>query len=323
MGSSTTKEEVKIDTTAWPLGTSDEYTSNFFFRTKALLTYKDFELLSFGRFKDDVIQNKFNTEFYVNAKKDDLNDGYRKTSLGKTDKCCFIDENYYIEDGKYYTCEPRLKNISSSTCEKTILDYCINNMNEHKICNTWIKSMAEKGRLSQSSFQVMVEKFLRSYEYIDHEYYKTFIIALREYATVYNNFNSLIDSHIQNIPYSLRHKYKCAFAPEEILQEEKIINTSKECWYKECVFSPVYKLKSENLFNRKTCNILLCDININSLNISKQDIHISCKNTFKSNSVDIKNTPLNKDMEIDIFIPTFKNSILPLIILGFLMFIKI
>lgn len=320
MGSSNSTD-VKIDHYVWPEGQSHEIESNIINREKALISYEKDEKLSFGKTEPSIIRDIYNDDFLLTPKGQNYVDGERKHYAGP-EKCCLIDLNYYKENNKIYTCDRSAQTFNSDFCDDVLFKTCILDLQNHHKCVAWIQSAVERNNKYVNAIMDLSFKpeFL---QYRSHEYMQAFLSSLRNYASEYNNYNNMADNILNSYPEQIKYnEYKCAFSQDNINNQEKEIQTYKECWYKECVLSPVYKLKTENINKRRNCTISICDINIKDLKINNQDIQISCKNKFTNQTIDITDIALTKDKENLFFIPTFNNTVAPLLFLLFFIYFK-
>lgn len=311
-----------IESKIWSKAYTHEYTTNPLERTNAISSYSKNSLLSLGKTDKEKINKRLNGEFELIEKGWGYIDAERKSYSIKKE-CCLTDKDFISEDGIIFTCDPIVKVLdATSYCDDVLSELCYNQLlTKDKIldtfnkCPVWIKSTVAKNKpILQYLLSVLADE-----DYISHEFTKTLLNSLREFATSENNFNLIADKIINSYSSVTKKKYyKCAFSPENIVLSEREQRVNKECWYKECVLAETYKLLTENIKKRKECVVTICDINIKNLDIGNNDLKIICQNKFNKNKIEIEDIPIIKDQETPFFIPTYINVLIPLFILLFL-----
>lgn len=317
MGNSSTS--LNVETKIWPKSFSHENYTNNFDRNLALVSYETNEYLSLGKIDTDVFKQQFGDEFFL-KNTGGFFDAYRK-SYSNDPKCCLIQETYFIDDKyKINSCSPSVHTFNSDLCDDVLYKTCIVEANvKHFKCKPWIRSVVER----QTKYFKNIKEYAQKEENRNSEITQVFMVALYDFNNDTNNYLDIIDSIINSYSEKIKkNEYNCAFPSDNILNEEKKINTPKECWYKDCVLAPVYKLKSENLYKRKQCTLTICDINIKNLNIGNNKIEIICQNKFDQ-QINLKNIAIKADKDTYFYIPTFYNNILPLLFILSFLFIKI
>lgn len=314
------KNSVQFVTHVYPKGESHESFTNIFQREKAFVSYQEDERLSFGKCNSERLRKMFENTFTL-IPKDGYIDGARNSYSPNTE-CCFNKYLYSKTGDHIQICPIHTKNYNSDGCDETMYQSCFfDNKHLNNYCTLWIRSMAQL-RISSSVFSKMLTFFSNPNNY-NHKYISAFITALRDFADEKNNYNFLVDEILNNYSDEIKKEFPCAFPSKYIIEKEKELKLNKECWYKECVLSPIHKLKTSNIQNRDLCQITICDININQLNMNTQDIKIICNNKFTKNQIDIeKNNPIIQDIDNFFFIPTFKNVLLPTFTLLFFIYLK-
>lgn len=305
MGSS---NSVQISHKVWPKGTSHEAFTNIFNRQKAIPAYQYDEPMSLGRCDVNVFDNLYNKTIHTELKGETYKDGLRK-NYSDTIKCCLIRETSYLDNGVVYSCSNDTKNYNNNVCDFVLRDACTNGSSFN--CKTWLRSTVQ--RFDIETIKLFTE-FAKTH--FDHEYSNAFLVALRDFATTNNKLDAIADEIIDSYSSEIKKEFfKCAFPISEISNKEQEVFIPKECWYKECALAPIERLKTKNINNRQQCSITLCDIDIKKLNMSTQNIQIICNNKFKEPRIDIVNNPITQDIEQIFFIPTVKNTVIPLLTL--------
>lgn len=317
MGGNNTK--INIQHKIWPRANSHEIYSNIFFRTMSLISYDIGEYLSFGKTDLETIRDRFNNEFDLIEKNQGFVDGKRQT-YDTSDTCCFIKENYFIKENIIHSCNPTTYTFNSNTCDTALYNLCIVSKGTNFKCEPWIRSVVQR---KISLFDNVLE-FCSKEENRNHNFTKIFLTSLRDFDND-NNYNQIADNILNSYSIDIRNtEYKCAFSNNEV-NNIQLTNPIliKECWYKECVLSPVFKLLTENIIRRQLCKITICDINIHELNISNNEVEIICNNKFDKTTIDVKSLPFRIDQDQLFYIPAFNNTILPLLVVLSILFIKI
>jgi hypothetical protein len=307
---------LNIDHKVWPTGITHETNTKIFNREAAMSSYLPNERLSFGKIDPEILKYLYNDKFFIIDKGQNYLDGYR-TSYSDVPECCTTNNTFIKKYNVILSCSDDTKTFNNDFCDDTMYKTCT--MSTNSKCNSWIRSQVQrKGKYFNAIKKLAFDEKLRSNEYII-----SFIEALRDFATDTNGYNGIADEILDSYSdYVKNTEYKCAFPSVSIIEKEKNIQTPRECWYKDCSLAPQHKLKLESLKKREMCNITICDININSLNMSTQDIQIICKNKYNNQTIDVsKNNPLKDDMETIFFIPEFKNTLFPIYILFSLCFL--
>lgn len=315
----TTSSNIYNSHYVWTPGQTYETYLDLFNREKSLTTYTTDDKVAFGKYEPSIIENVFRNEFNLQSKGENYIDGKRVNYADPT-KCCLINEKYYMENNMIYTCKRESQNYDSNYCNNVLFDHCFNNMSnseKSEKCKVWLKKQVE----IKSDFFDKILNIVKIENLRNHEYTQLFLTFLREFHTSENNYNQLADSILDSYSNQIKYnEYKCAFPSNNIINEETKNDIVRECWYKECAFAPIYKLKTENIYKRKLCNITICDINISQLNISNQDIYISCKNKFTQKNINIVDIALKKDIENIFFVPEL-HTFIPFFVFFFLLFL--
>lgn len=315
MGVNTSK--LNIESKIWKKSYFHENYTNNFDRNLALVSYQNNEYLSLGKINIDIFKQQFGDEFVL-LNTDGFYDAYRYKYSDKPN-CCLIEDTFFI-DNNYQTnsCNPNVHTFNSNICDKVLFETCLSK--DHFKCKAWIRSVVEQ---KKHIYFDEVLNFIKKEENRNLDITEVFINALYDFSTNENNYNNIINSIINSYSLQIKEKdYKCAFPSEEIIKLEKSLQTPKECWYKECVLSPTHKLLSSNYYKRSQCSITICDINIKELKISNNKIDIICINN-KKNNVNIINNPIKYDKENIIHIPTYLNTIFPMMFVLSLLFLKV
>lgn len=312
-GSSST---LRIDHRVWPAGVTHETYSNIFNREDALSSYLKKENLSFGKVDPKILKDMYNDNFQIIDKGQNYYDGVR-LSYSDPPECCTTNQPYIKKYNVILSCSESTKTFNSDKCDDIMFQTCTTKENEK--CKAWIRAQVER----KGKYFDELSRIATHYDIRDNQYVISFIESLRYFASDENNYNSLVDQILDSFPLEIQEKeYKCAYPSSYIIGQEKMLQTPKECWYKECVLSPLHKLRTSNIRERDNCTITICDIDIRKLNMSVQDLQITCKNKYTDKSINIlNNDPIRKDKENLFFIPEFKNTILPLYIIFSLCFI--
>lgn len=308
----------KIESKVWKKSYFHENFTNNFDRNLALVAYQNNEYLSLGKINTDIFKQQFGDEFAL-LNTQGFYDAYRYKYSDKPD-CCLIENTFFIDNNyQINSCNPKVHTFNSNLCDKVLFDTCLTQ--SHFKCKAWIRSVVE---LKKNKYFDDVLNFIKKEENRKLDITEVFINALYDFATYENNYNNIIDSIINSYSDEVKKKeYKCAYPTEEIIKLEKYTQTPKECWYKECVLSPTHKLLSSNYYKRSQCHITICDINIKELKISNNKVEIICINNKKYNVDLLKNNPIKYDKEDIIRVPTYLNTVLPLLLMLSLLFIKV
>lgn len=299
-------------------------------RTQSLSSYERDEKLSLGKGDVNIFSKRLNDELLLTNKGSGYVDAERKRYANIIDvpECCLTSLEQINKNGVIFTCDPITKDLdSSSACDSILLSNCLQSLTAGKEvnsnCNKWIKGVVKNNK----SFLNDISYILSKEEIRNHPLVITFINSLREYNSSTNNYNKISDTIINSYSQQIKkNEYKCAYPSEEIIESENKEGIAKECWYKECVLSPEYKLLTENIFKRKECAFTICDINIKNIQIGNNDIQIICKNQYnRNNKFDIKDNPINQDLKMltPFFIPDHKNITIPFLITLFILFLGI
>lgn len=312
-GNSTT---LKIESKVWKKSFFHENYTNNFDRDLALVAYQKNEYLSLGKINIDLFKQQFGDEFALKST-DGFYDAYRQ-SYSTNKKCCLIEETYFVDENyKINSCDPQVHTFNSNLCDETLYETCLSQ--NHFKCKSWIRSVVE---LHKMPYFDNILNFIK--ENRNNELSEYFIDALYDFANDKNKYYDIVDSIINSYPKEVKNKeYTCAFPSSNIINLEKELGTPKECWYKDCVLSPTHKLLSSNYYKRSQCHITICDINVKNLNISNNKIEIICKNTNNNKVNLLYKNPVNTDKEDIIYIPTYLNTVFPLLIILSLLFIKV
>jgi len=314
----------EINYKRWPKRETHERTTNYLNRTASLSTYKPGEKLSFGKSNTEILKKRFPEEFAFTDKGWGYVDGER-TSYTTDERFCLLEIKYLFVDGVMRTANPATQHmVSTSYCDKVIYDKCFPNniaVLESDIdpflfqkCQVWIKSIVAY----QKIFFYEIYQILKKENVRNHPFTITFINTLREFAATNNNYDQLANDILTAYSLAIREsEYKCAFPPELVAKKEKEINTPRECWYKDCAITSEYKLLSENIIKRRQCVINICDINIDNLNIGNNEILITCQNKYEGGKIDVESLPFRVDQQTPFFIPTYVNSVLPILVMLF------
>lgn len=314
MGSTNTKTQIEVKT--WPQGESHEMRTNPFTRDLAFVSYQRDEKLSLGKADPKIIDSTLNDEFELTEKYGGFVDAERKKYSDRPD-CCLTDNNFIFENNVLYTCHPFTKKLTSDFCDQYFIKTCLNENSNHPKCKTWIRSVVEQKRPMFNTLFDLASKE----EYYNEELTKIFITALRDFQSPENNFNEYADAILNSYNETIKKEYKCAFSSENIKKQN--INTPKECWYKECVLSPTFKLLTENIYKRKLCRLTICDVDIKNLNIGTNEVMIVCNNKFNNFSINIDADEPRKESEVAFFVPTFLNTLFPVLLIFSFLFLKI
>lgn len=296
---------ISLDAKIWDNGYSSEFYINNYNRNKTMSTYTDNYLQSFGHiiYPDISIYEK---EFEIIDKKTSFYDSRRTSYKGDKTKCC-LDNLYYYTNSSYMTCDPLSKTLNSNYCDDIFFEHCINkNLNNDK-CNPWIKSMV----LRENYAKLVSACSGMNYK---QKYCKVFLESLREFNS--DKLNLIADKIIDSIPLEEKKKeFLCLFPPENI--KNKKTDTYIECWYKPCVLTENWKLKTENIQRQKFCRINICDIKIYDLNINNNDLIIICQTPMQLSKLNIyyplksdKNTPFRTINRNNLFFLLLMLSIL-------------
>lgn len=320
MGGSTSY--LNIESRAWKKNKSHEIYTNVYDRNLSLVSYQPDEYLSFGKFNLDFLKNNFPNEFKIEEKGWNFYDGKRinyDTSI--IEPCCLGYETYKIKDGGTRSCHVDTQTFNTNVCDHVLYDTCFVKRDYKKKCPAWIRNVVE---LRKPAYFNLVKDFASKESNRKHAYTQVFLESLRDYNNNVNNYNYMADNILNSYSNDVKfNEYKCAFPPTHILNAEQENNsTPKECWYKECVLSPAYKLKSENLYKNKLCNVQICDIKIENLNISNNEITIQCANKYNSKKIENfeEKIPYKIDQEELFFVPTFINTVIPFFIIFLFLF---
>lgn len=305
-GNNTTLE---IDHRVWESGVSHETSSKIFNREKALSSYMIDEKLSFGKVDKDILKKLFDDNFQIIEKGEDYIDGVRKKYTNMID-CCTKDVIFEKDMNVVLSCSNDTKTFNNDFCDDTMYQLCTKERNDK--CKAWITSQVQRrGKYFNDLLLIASMQEKRSDEYVI-----AFLEAMRNFNTDSNNYNNNVDNILNSYSETIqKNEYKCSFPSFAIIEKEKELQTAKECWYKECVLSPLYKLKTENIKKRNLCSVTICDIDIKKLDMSVQDLQILCKNKYNNKRFDIKDNPVQEDIYNIFFIPEFKNTLLPIYII--------
>lgn len=255
--------------------------------------------------------------------------------LGSDDFCCTHDWRYAWVDtnnqmsqnanlfSSLYTCDPRTIQVGTNNiCDDSLYKVCINeNEFDLKIkskCYVWLKGLYTRYLTSASIISDINNKLrITCSENIDHPLCDIWLSSIR------NSGNPIYFDIADSVLRAQKDKsrFKCSFPPQYIIDAQRKIATPRECWYKECVFSPNHFLLTENITLKNNCMLTECNINIGSLDIVAQtEIVLTCNNTKKVNSSKSESESLHKEAEDYRFlIPD--NTIFFLLILIFLLFL--
>lgn len=311
-----TNSVIKIDHRIWPAGDSHETYSSIFNREDALNSYNRKDRLSFGKVDPNLLKQLYNDNFSIINKGQNYYDGARY-KYDNEPECCTSTQPYIKKFNVIVSCSNDTKTFETDRCDDVMYPVCTNERNEK--CKAWIGMQIErKGKY----FNKIVEKF-SNVDLRNDPYTIVVLESLRTFATENNGYDLIADQILNSYPSDIQNtEYKCAFPSSYIIKKEEDLQTPKECWYKECVLSPVHKLRLSNIRRRDMCTFTVCDIDIKQLNMSVQDLQIICKNKYTKKSINIANSdPIRKDKENIFFIPEFKNTILPIYIIFSLCFL--
>lgn len=307
---------IRIDHRVWPAGTTHETYSNIFNREDALSSYLKKERLSFGKVDPNILRDMYNDNFLIIDKGQNYYDGSRST-YSDPPECCTTDQPYIKKYNVVLSCSDSTKTFDSDKCDDVMFNTCTTQSNNK--CTAWIRAQVER----KGKYFDQLAKISADYKIRNDPYVIAFIEALRDFAADGNNYNTIADQILDSYPPEIQNsEYKCAYPSSYIIEQEKRLQTPKECWYKECALVPLYKLRLSNIRRRDMCTITICDIDIKTLNMSVQDLQIICKNKYTNKSINIlRNDPIRQDKENLFFIPEFKNTIFPLYLIFSLCFI--
>lgn len=318
---------LSVDSKIWKQGVSHEMSANFWSSYKGLASAEKGEYKSLGV---SIISTNNLSEFDI-EQVDNFSNVKRKSYITKDsayiNDCCLEEMLYTLNDNQLLTCDPDCKNYAGNGCDTILFNACINSSSEILIkpvntdrCRVWIRSVVER---ESETFNDLLAYF-RKEEIRQDPLTIEFISALRYFASDVNNYNNIADNIIEDYSEEVKNsEYKCAFSPNDILfQAKNIVDTPKECWYKECALSPKYKLLSSNILNQQRCQISICSINMDQIDVSNNNILITCKNEYTSQNFDIekKNPARTVAKKKDFYIPSFPNTAIPLIYIGSLIF---
>lgn len=302
---------VEIDVKTWPQGTWSEKELPVTTRNKNINTYHENELISFGRTNIDFLKKKYGNDFIFTDKGQNFFDGVRNDYTDPV-SCCLTNTNFTVtNDGVNISCGDYTKNFNNDFCDITMYEEVRKNSQNPK-CLTWIRAIVQRN----SAYVKILANLFRVSEMRNSDYLICFMNALRDFATEKNGYNNLADEIILGYSDEIKkEEYKCAFSSYDILEKQKMSQTPKECFYRECVISPRHKLLYANLKQRERCTNTVCDIDIKNLQMSKQELQIICKNKFQQNRLETLEISTNKDIKDIFFVPTFQNTLLPLFLL--------
>lgn len=318
---------LSIDSKIWKQGVSHEMSANFWSSYEGLASAEKGEYKSIGV---SIVPTNQLLEFDI-EKVDNFSNVKRKSYITKDNSyfnnCCLQEMLYTLDDNQLLTCDPDCKNYAGNGCDAVLANACINSLSEISPntvntdrCRAWIRSVVER---KGENFNDLLT-FFRKEEIRQDPLTIEFISALRYFANDTNNYNNIADNIIENYSEEVKKsEYKCAFSPDNILfQAKTIVDTPKECWYKECALSPKYKLLSSNILNQQKCQISICSINMDQIDVSNNNILITCKNEYTNQNFDIENkNPAKTDAKKkDFYIPSFLNTAIPLIYISSLVF---
>jgi hypothetical protein len=309
---------LKVDSKVWKKAYFHENNVKPFENNLAIVSHENNEYLSIGKIDPKLFKSLYGDEFEL-KNTNNFYDIYRKSYSNEVN-CCLINKTYYTNsDYKIKSCDPNVHTFNSNLCDYVFKDLCL--QSEHPKCKAWVRSVVE---LNKPYFNDIL-RYISEEDNRNKEITQVFINALYDFSNNKNNYLEIIDNILNSYSDTIKtNEYKCAFPPTEILDLEKRLKTPRECWYKECVLSPTHKLLSGNYYKRSQCHITICDINIKNLQISNNKIEIICnnsKNKIKQNL--LYTNPLQTDKTDIIFIPTYLNTILPLLLILSILFIKI
>lgn len=314
----------KVEYKRWPKRETHERTTNYLGRTESLSSYKPGEKLSFGKVNEQILKRRFPDEFKLISKGWGYVDGERRSYTSNED-FCLTELKYFMQDGVLKTVNPAVKQMSSfAYCDDVYWKKCFPNWDVSSAdsfdpylfekCQVWIKSVVSY----QKFYFNRIYKLLEKESVRNHPFTITFINALREFAATNNNYDRLADEILAAYSLAVREsEYKCSFPSEIIINKEREINVPRECWYKDCAISPEHKLLTENIIKRRQCVINICDINIENLNVGNNEILITCQNKFEGMKINVDNLPFRVDQKTPFFIPTYVNSVLPILVMLF------
>lgn len=318
MGGKNTKFDIEYKT--WPKYETHESRTNIYERDASIPSYQKNEKLSFGHAAHEIIQRRFNNEFSITDKGNSLHDGVRKTYSDNPD-CCLIEDVYIISNNVIATCDPFTKNLNSTYCDNILYNECVVKKGNNVKCKPWVRSVVQYAKpIFLNVLPALAEEKERN-----NPLTIEMINALRDFATDTNTFNDIADKIILNYSNDiLINEYKCIFPPTNIRRIENTrINVPRECWYRECALAPSHKLLKENLKMRRVCRITSCNIDIAKLEITDNDIAISCQNVYSEQRFDIQNNNALRIDQPDLFyIPSLQTTFIPLFLLLLLVYIR-
>lgn len=313
---------LNVESHVWPKAESHEIYTTVFERSISLVSYEPNEFLSFGKLDLNYFEKNFPGEFVLEKKGINYYDGKRKKYSDEVlEKCCLDNDTYKTINDGLRTCPVDTQTFNSNVCDDIMYNTCFEKNISNKNCTLWIRNVAQYYKIKYFN---KVKAFVSKEENRNHPFTQIFFESLRDYNNASNNYNFIVDEIIDSYSNSIKFKeYKCAFPPNYILEQEKDNNsTPRECWYKECVLSPLYKLKTENIYKKKICNTQICDIKIDSININANDIIIKCLNKYNNKKITnlSDNIPFKLDNEDLFYVPGFINTALPFFIIFLFLF---
>lgn len=250
----------------------------------------------------------------------------RNDYIGDKKRCCLNDEKFYWLDDKgndtnpslsstLYTCNPRSHSVGfDAYCDDVMIEECIDKENYNKKCQVWIHNLI----LRQNTFENVINKmYNKCISNVNNMYCKDLLETIRYYN--YQRFNEFADTILES--QKDKTDLKCAFPPKYIENEELKTLSSKECWYKECVDSELWKLLTKNIYKRNLCQLYECNINIYDLNtVDQSEIKIICKNKDIIETQNTVKDVLKSESNYNMFLIT-KFDIFVIFILLFIFYI--
>ncbi|BAO49416.1 poxvirus myristoylprotein [Alphaentomopoxvirus acuprea] len=257
----------------------------------------------------------------------------KESDVAPDDVCCISDLRYswvdeygnLFQDANItydlFTCDPRTIQVGrSNICDNSMYKFCIQNMdpNLKNKCNVWLRGLFNR-QLLESGLISTINNIMIPHcsENINNLNCDIWLSAIRQSGNeVYFNIaDNVIRAQVD------KSNLKCAFPPKYIIDAQSDLGVSRECWYRECAFTPNYLLLTENIIIKNNCHLTECNINIRNLDIvSTTEMAILCNNHIVAKTSKDDSNTLIQQAENNIFLLT-EHNILFILIMIFMSFI--
>lgn len=218
--------------------------------------------------------------------------------------CCTTNTLYNIDNvGVLSTCDPTTKEFTASTCDNTMQTFCMYNNITIPKCLSWLYNYTRRLNIPIES----MTQYCTTNDNIFTPACAVYINGLRA-----NELNPIADNILSvNYNNNYDNRLNCSFN-----NIQTNYTTPKVCWSYDCINTPTYLLKYNDIVLRNNCSIYQCNIDISSATIdNKVYVNLDCNNSLNNtNNYTLMSMALNENRKnrIDIF---------KLLVLPFLIFI--